>query len=159
MNSILRTNIVYEVTDSFEATRAKMSQLLVEHESGSMKEDGSFTYKIKFILSPGYSSFGGDKQIVYAKGKLEADGRKTLIHLSVTPNLIFVFFVLLIFPIISLLAIHDNKRLNPEEQNNIWIIVLFFLLFYVVLFSMILMSVFLLKRNFEKRFDLSGKRK
>lgn len=159
MNSILITKFVYEVNDSFEATREKMRQVFNEHESGSMEEDGSFTYKINFKISPKYSSLGGSTQIVYGKGKLEADGKKTLIQFTVGPNLVFVFFVLLIFPIINLLAIHDKKHLNPEEKINIWNIALFFLLFYGVFFFMIILSTYLMKRNFEKRFDLFGKRK
>ena len=159
MNTILRTKIVYEVNDSFESTRSKMRQVFNEYESGTMEEDGSFTYKINFMMSPVYSSLGGSTQIVYGKGKLEADGTKTLIRLTVGPNLVLVFFVLLIFPIINLLAIHENKRLNMAEQINVWNIVLFFLLFYTVFFSMVILSAYLLKRNFEKRFDLSGKRK
>jgi hypothetical protein len=155
MDSILRTKLVYEVADSFESTKSKIDHLIIEHSSGKMEEDGTFSYQANFYFGP--RIFGSrEVRIVYGKGRLEADGKNTLIHFTISPNLGFVFLILLIFPIICLLSIFDNQYLLPGGKNNIWHIMGVFLIIEGVIFSMILISTYLLKLNFQQRFDLSA---
>ncbi len=157
MDSTLRTKIVYEVSDSYESTKSKISRLLLEHRSGKMQEDGTFSYQANFLLSPSLFNHS-NARIVYGKGQLIVDGENTLIHFTITPNLVFVFFALLIFPILSLLAIFDNKYLMPRGKDDVWTIIKEFLFIEGVLLAMILASTFLLKFNFERRFDLTLRR-
>jgi hypothetical protein len=147
------------VADSFESTKAKMSQLLYDHYSGRMEEDGSFTYRFDLFMSPVFYENSYQPRMVYGRGKLVADGKNTLIYFIISPNLILVFFILLISPIMCLVAIFDNQYLLPGGKHNIWRIIQFFLILDAVIFSMILFSTYILKQSFEKRFDLSADRR
>ena len=157
MDSTLRTKLVYEVAESFETTRSKISQLLLEHRLGKMEENGEFSYLGSLLLNP-YLSYRKNSQIVNGKGYLETDGDSTLIHLTISPNLILVFFILLIFPILILIAIYDNKYLMPGGKDNVWNIIGFFMAVEGVIFAVILFCTYFLKQSFERRFELTSGR-
>ena len=118
MDSTLRTTKIYSVAESFESTKSNISQLLLEHRSGKMEEDGSFSYDANFLFTP--RAFGIRTPIVVGKGYLKSDGDNTLIYFTIRPNLGFVFLILLIFPIICIAAIIDNNYLLPGGKDNIW---------------------------------------
>ena len=157
MDSTLRTKLVYEVAESFEMTRSKISRLLLEHRSGKMEENGEFSYQGSPLLNP-YLSNLRNSRLVNGKGDLEKDGDNTLIHLTICPNLILVFFILLIFPILILIAIYDNKYLMPGGKDNVWNIIKFFLVIEGVIIAVIILSTYLFKLSFERRFDLTSVR-
>jgi hypothetical protein len=156
LDSTLRTKIVYEVADSFESTKSKISQLLLEHHSGKMEEDGTFSYQANFMLGPPSIFNIGRGRIVYSKGYLEVDGENTLIHFTICPSHKIVFFLLLIFPSLFIIAIMDNRYLMPGGKGNVWKIIEIFLSVEGILFAVVLSSTYLLKLNFERRFDLSS---
>lgn len=153
MDSVLRTKKIYKVAESFESTKSKFILILREHRSGKMEDNGSFSYQANIFLSP-YSFNRNYLRIVYGRGYLEADGKNTFIHFIICPNLLYVFFVLLICPILTAIAIFDNKYLMPGGKDNIQKIIESFLLVEGVIFSVILAGTYILKVNFERRFDL-----
>jgi hypothetical protein len=84
-------------------------------------------------------------QVVYGKGNLETYGKNTIIRFTISPNVILVFLVLLIFPLCGLNAFFGDHSLMNIPM---------FLGVEGFSISMIWISAFLLKRNFENRFDL-----
>jgi hypothetical protein len=157
MDSLLRTRKVYRVAESFESTQSKFSRILLEHRLGKMEQNGSFSYQANILLSP-YRFGGNYLRIVYGKGYLEVDKKNTLIHFIICPNLIYVFFVLLIFPILTGIAIFDNKYLIPGGKDNIRTIGESFLLIEGVLFAVILAGTWILQQAFQRRFNLQSSR-
>jgi len=157
MDSTLRTTITYLVADSYESTKLKINEGLHDHHSGKVEEDGSFSYEANFLFTP--RVLGQRAPIVSGKGYLKMDGENTLIYFTISPNLIFVFLILLIFPIICIIAIFDNNYLMPGGKNNIWHIIKIFFLAEVVIFAVLLIGTYYLKLNFERRFDLTPMRK
>jgi hypothetical protein len=154
LDSTLRTKLVYKTADSLESTKKRITRLLLEHHSGKMEEDGTFTYQANFLFSPRLFN-KSNTQMVYGKGMLGIDDGHTLIRFTICPNLVLVFFALLIFPILIILAIFENKYLIPGGKHSVLNIILVFLVVEGLIFFQILASTYLLKQNFEKRFDLS----
>jgi hypothetical protein len=146
IDPLLRRNLIYEVVDTLDSTKTKIGKLLQQYDSGKMDEEGIFTYRANFMFSP--RIFNSNKnQVVYGKGWLEADGKNTIIHFTISPNIGLVFLVLIILPLLGLNAFFgDHSMMNIPG----------FLLTEGFFISAILIGTILLKRNFENKFDLTS---
>jgi hypothetical protein len=142
LDPLLRRNFVYEVADSFGSTKTKIENLLNEHNSGKMEEGGVFTYRLNLMINPG---FFNSNQVVYGKGWLEANGKSTVIHFTTAPNVGIVFLILILFPLFGLNAFFGDKSLMNIPG---------FLFSEGFMISFTSICAFLLRRGFEKRFDL-----
>jgi len=148
LDPLLRINMIYKVADSLDSTKTRIQKLLKQYDSGIMDEEGIFTYRANFMFSPRiFNSYRN--QVVYGKGWLEAEGKNTIIHFTISPNIGLVFLVLIIFPLLGLNAFFgDHSLMNIPG----------FLLMEGFFIATILIGTFLLKRSFENKFDLqSGK--
>ena len=143
IDPLLRRNLVYEVHDSYDSTKTRMEKLLSQYDSGKMDEEGMFTFGAGFLFSP--RILRSNMQVVYGKGRLEADGKNTVVHFTISPNIGVVFFTVIIFPLVGLNAFFgDHSLMNIPG----------FLLGETFMISMILIATFLLKRSFENKFEL-----
>jgi hypothetical protein len=146
LDPLLRKNIIYEVADSLDSTKKRLKELLEQCDCGAMDEEGTFTYRANFMFSP--KIFNSSRnQVVYGKGRLEAGGKNTIVHFTISPNIGLVFLVIVIFPLLGLNAFFgDHSLMNIQG----------FLFIEGFFIAMILISTFLLKRSFENKFDLQS---
>jgi hypothetical protein len=141
---LLRRYHTYKVAESFESTKLKMERILSENYSGKMDEDGKFTYR-QNITGSRLSFYPKYGRLVFSNGWLEADGNDTTIHYMVVPNIRLVFLVVIFLPLFGLNAFFGDKSLMSIPG---------FLFCEGLMISVIIVSMFILKRSFENKFDL-----
>ncbi len=111
-----------------------------------MGEDGKFTYR-QNITGSRLSFYPKYIRLVFSYGWLEADGNDTTIHYMVVPSIRLVFLVVIFLPLFGLNAFFGDKSLMSIPG---------FLFCEGLMISVIIVSMFILKRSFENKFDLNS---
>src|SRR5665647_2661804 len=104
MDLLLKKKYSYRISDSFENEKKKLEKVLKgkwydfsKTISDAMNNDGTFTFYFNLIPLWRFNI----ARFVYLRGQILNNGNDTIINITISPNVVFLF-TLYLLPLISL---------------------------------------------------------
>lgn len=142
----------YPVNVSFEAIREKLESILSnkwfdasKEYRGEVEENGTFRFKPGPLsrISPMGQNFG---EIAYLKGYIERTDNGSIVHVTISPNLLIVLIMFGLLPVFLSACINDNSMMGGSAGRfgTAIFVILAELLFYglIYFYSIYLKSAF-----------------
>lgn len=155
MNIFFTTRHQYVVYDSIENVRDEIKSVINRKSLNfSRNLTGRFYSDTEFIATPKWSFaiiHWIETDLTYLKGKLANDLEKTIIHVTVRPNSIFVI-LFYIFAALSFSQLVGISRIGNDDPVFRF---LFFPLFVIIVTSLMIFSTNRLRVRFERHLRLT----
>ena len=151
MDILLRRNYSYALASSFDETKTKLDKILnnkwydlSQQYYGTIEDDGTFTFKPKIT----FINVTKTGRAAYLKGGLVKNDSGTTINITVSPNLVFIICIYLLPLLFINILFGDNSLMGQTNSrlNNFFVVCIMEL----VIFSIVFISSFYLRRQFEK---------